>query len=425
MEREQLMDEWARMVAQGKDVPPEVDSPGCVRSTLSSPQPDLERERLAFEIRKWDEEREERRRREEREETMYEPEREQDERRQEREEKKRREEKEEERRKREAEERERREEKEAEQRKREAEERQREHKLKEEQLALEKERLKQSEYVRLANEEERNTRRSLASRIKFFNDALKGMMGTFPSDAGDIPSYFDQTERLFTQVQVDDDVRANLLLSNLPDRTKALTYRLSPEQMCNYNALKEFLLKEHCISSVQLRQRFLTAHKAADETYVALASRISNSLRYYVKSRGIDNDFNALINLLCANRLKETLPRDCLNFILGQEQDGWLRLDELAGSADTYIANRPVGGDPARIGDPSMHREGNFSRSNQQIGHGIAQKTETLGGGNKEDKSSKEEAMRKGLCFLCFYPGTEPNFVRRIKVLTTIRHHLE
>ena len=353
MKKQQLMDEWAELVAQGHDSPPQATSPTTVISGDSSLNSNLERERLEFEKRRYQEEKEERRKREEKEEL----------------------------------------------------EKQREFKLREDQLSLERERQRQADLERQARDEERVTRRSLASRIKYFGDALKGVLGKFPQDSAEIPCYFDHVERLFDQIEVDDDVRANLLLANLNERTKALTARLTQAQLNNYKDLKEFLLKEFRISPIQLRERFISARKLPEETYSSLASRLRNALVYYLRSRRVNDRFDELVSLLCADRMKELLPRDCLNFILAQEKGDWLRYDELANSVDTYMASHHLSGEPIRHGNPTPYRDSRPPKPTTQHESAPAKRVEQVGGASKEGKLSREEAMRRGLCFLCAGQG--------------------
>src|SRR6218665_1086373 len=436
MDRQQLMQEWARLVSQGH----ESQSEETVQTTLSSSSfvidPNLKRERFEFERLKYQEEREERRRREEKEEEENRLEHEERRRREEKEEKekrleqeerRRREEKEEEEKRLEREERRKKEEKEEEERRKKAEkeeeekrleheERRREFKLREDQLDLKRQRLKQSEATREAQDEERGIRRSLAGRIKFFNDALKGMIGRFPSDhPADITSYFEHIERLFDQVKVDEDVKSNLLIGNLSERTKALTSRLSPEQFRDYTALKKFLLKEFHISPVQLRERFLTTRKSADETYASLASRLKNTITYYVQSRSINKDYESLNDLLCADRMKELLSKECLNFTLARERGEWMRVDQLAGSVDTFMASHHSIGEPVKHGGPFPPRENRLPKAVSQGESNNSKKSESPIGSSKVKAPSKEEVMRRGLCFTCLSPGHRANLCPKNK----------
>lgn len=91
----------------------------------------------------------------------------------------------------------------------------REFQLRTEQLKLDKEKFKQSEESRKIQEDDRIMRKSLASRIKFYNDALKGTIGKLPTDSAQIPIYLNQLEQLFETVDIDPDIRASILLTNL------------------------------------------------------------------------------------------------------------------------------------------------------------------------------------------------------------------
>src|SRR6218665_2524951 len=187
MGRSQLEDEWAKVVAQGGDTPPEpevVNTEILSTSAFESSQQTLERERLAFEQRRYEEEKIERKEREEKEER----------------ERRRREEKEDE----EKIERKEREEKEERERRRreekEDEEKKKEFELRTQQLELERQRLKQSADSKILSDEDRALRRSLASRIKFFNDALKGTVGKLPTDGAQIPIYLNHLEKVFETI---------------------------------------------------------------------------------------------------------------------------------------------------------------------------------------------------------------------------------
>ena len=95
--------------------------------------------------------------------------------------------------------------------------------------------------------------------------------------------------------------------------------RLTREQLNDYEQFKEFLLNEYRVTPVQLRERFFSLVKKPDETFVNLASKLHNAWMYYVRSRNIDNDFHELVSLICADRIKDLLPRSCLDWILSQE----------------------------------------------------------------------------------------------------------
>ena len=172
------------------------------------------------------------------------------------------------------------------------------------------ERKTREERERAAREEDRRFKNSLASRTQRFGEVMKNVMWKFPQDTSEIPGYFDHVENLFAMYEVDDDVKAKLLLGNLNERAKQLTTRLTREQLDDYEGLKGFLLREFRISSIQLKERFYTMRKLTDETYTILASRLHNTMTYYLRSRQVKKDFDKLVSLLCADRLKEMIPKD-------------------------------------------------------------------------------------------------------------------
>src|SRR6218665_1930876 len=390
MNRSMLEEEWANIVAAGKDTPPEANSPEHSSDTLFySSQQNVEQERLAFEQRKYEEEKKERKEREEREERERMKREEREER-----ERMRREEKEEKEREREREERRKREEKEEEERKR-------EFQLKTQQLDIEKARLKHMEEPQRVHDEKRATRRSLASRIKFFNEALKGTIGRMPANNVDLPGYFLTMERLFETVDVDPDVRASILLSNLNEKARTLVSRLTTHQLGSYTELKQILLRENKVSPVLLREQFLTARKAGDETYATLAARLYSTLDYYLQSCNIEKNYENLVHLLCSDMLKEQLPREALHFILSQEKESWMKPDKIADAVDTFLATRYIGGEPSRGHSSAAPHDHHSQKVVQASGSGQAKKIPSSSFRKTEPQVNKDEAYKKGLCYTC------------------------
>src|SRR5678815_2657475 len=183
-DRNTLMEEWALEI--GKKEEEFKASPASPEETAY----ELQKRRLEFEIRKYEEQKE-------------------------KEERERKEQKE-------KEERERKEQKEKEEREeRRREEEKKEQKEKEERKK--KEQKEKEEREKKEKMEEQTIRNSLASRTKRYSDALKNVLWKFPSDPIEIPGFFDHLDGLFNVYEVDEDVRAKLLLANLSERAKALT----------------------------------------------------------------------------------------------------------------------------------------------------------------------------------------------------------
>src|SRR5688572_2824304 len=184
-DRNTLMEEWALEI--GKKEEEFKASPASPEETAY----ELQKRRLEFEIRKYEEqkEKEERERKEQKE--KEERERKEQKEKEEREERRREEERKEQK---EKEERDRKEQKEKDEREK-------------------KERKEKEEMEKKEKMEEQTIRNSLASRTKRYSDALKNVLWKFPSDPIEIPGFFDHLDGLFNVYEVDEDVRAKLLLA--------------------------------------------------------------------------------------------------------------------------------------------------------------------------------------------------------------------
>ena len=65
---------------------------------------------------------------------------------------------------------------------------------------------------------------------------------------------------------------------------------------------------------------------------------------YYLSSRSV-SDFDALVSLFLADRIKQSLSDGCIRHVLSVEasaENGWLPYDKLAEVVDTYYANHPL-----------------------------------------------------------------------------------
>jgi len=75
------------------------------------------------------------------------------------------------------------------------------------------------------------------------------------------------------------------------------------------------LLSEFRLTSREYRARFNAAVRC-DETYALFTSRLKNLWGFYMRSRDCD-EFDKLVDLITADRLKDTLGGPCLKYCLG------------------------------------------------------------------------------------------------------------
>ncbi|ESO02800.1 hypothetical protein HELRODRAFT_174218 [Helobdella robusta] len=149
----------------------------------------------------------------------------------------------------------------------------------------------------------------------FFAKSLKHLLGPCPTDIRDVPAYFVRIEKIFNNHDVDWDIRANLLMMNLNDGMKSWLDNLSGEDMRDYAKVKQHLLREYRINPVRLRDEFFTMRRQKEESFVMFAHRLHNTLQFYFQSREVDS-FQSVVNLICADRLKELLTKNVLEFVL-------------------------------------------------------------------------------------------------------------
>ena len=358
MDRSQMMNAWAEVVVAGKDKPTAVASPVA---GLVGYDPELEKKRLDFEIRKYEEEKEERKKKEEKEEK-------------EKEERKKKDEKE----------------------KEDAHElRLHEIKLKEKELQIQIDRDK--------------TNQSLVNKTKLFADAMKGSISRMPVEVVHFLTYFKDVERLFKKFEVPDELKAHLLRPYLNEKAKILVSRMDPEKSNDYEEVKAMLLREFQLSPAVYQEKFNTDTRKSDETCLLYSARLSSILDAYLDSRKIDKSYEKLADLLVADRIKSTLPDGCLRHILAIEStkdSGWLSSHDLAEAVDLYFANRWRNNDRPKAGALGLPASTKMSVAGGLINHpSSTTQLKASGGSSGSHKGFSEKPAFQGevtkRCFIC------------------------
>jgi hypothetical protein len=392
MSRKQLVNAWAELVPAGREQPNEALA---AAGKVLGYDMDLERQRLAFEMKKFEREiaiKEERLAREaaEKEERLA------------------AERKREEREAAEKEERFLREE--TAQRLREAELR-----LQEEQLARQKER----------DAWHRDRKKMPAAQAKFFGDVLKNVMPKFPSDVADAPIFFAGVEKLFDSFSVPGELQSKLLMPYLNEKAKSLLLRLDKDKQDVYSEVKKFLLRELKLTPVQFKDRFDRAQRNSDETYTMFCSRLKNLLTYYCQSRSLGDSFDKLFSLCVADKIKSTLSEARLDHTLTVEGNKWLQCEDLADTIDTYLSNHTYEGRPKTPGqasskfysssvNSSRKANANNSRASNASGYSnnsACNRPNYAQSGKSDAKvgcgatESKNGGKNKGLCYICHSPN--------------------
>ena len=142
------------------------------------------------------------------------------------------------------------------------EERQRRIKWEEEMLQVKREKLKQDHQMAKMREETTESREStLAARTKKYGDAMKYVLPRMPVEIAEIPIWFDSVEKIYHTYQVPQDLKARLMLPLLSNQAKAVIGRMNVDDLCVYEEVKGFLLKEFKLTPRELKARFAMACK--------------------------------------------------------------------------------------------------------------------------------------------------------------------
>jgi hypothetical protein len=392
MTREQLLDAWAKCILAGRDKP---QAAAATAAPTIGYDVELEKQRLAFETRKFEAELalrreefelQERRRQEELEAVKLRDE---------------------------MQDRRRHEEFEAARLK---DELQRERELALYQLNEQKLRMKQQqwEWEKSRDTREAEKQKTPAAQAKFFGNVLKNVMPKFPSDIADIPVYFEGIEKLFISFEVPSALQAKLLLPHLNDKAKSLLLRLEQSKQDIYREVKQFLLNEFRLTPIQFKSKFERAVRSSDETYTMFCSRLKNLLNYYVSSRHVGETYDTLFSLLVADKIKTLLPETCLDHVLTVEGNSWLKCEELANTVDIYFANHTYDGRPktglSNFASQSVSKQFRKPQTETHSGAsgGNAANVSIMGASQRQPDPKvfkPGQTVKSVLCFICQSPN--------------------
>jgi hypothetical protein len=273
MNKDAMMHAWALAVFDGRDKP-EAAAEGKSEVASAGPDVDLEKKRLEFEMRKWEEERKLK-------------------------------------------------EKEMDLKRLEIErmEQWRKDKMK---ATLDQREEERRQLERRAKEE-RERLNSPVYKAKLFGEALRGTMARMPSDALDLIPWLRNVEKLFVDFHVSDDLKVHLLKPHLTEQARNLLARMDPGEAAKYEAVKRVLLHEFKLSSAALLERFNGLARNPNETFTLYSNRLKSVLTYYIESRDAGT-YDLLVELLICDRVKSQLSDGALRHILSIENQtdiGW------------------------------------------------------------------------------------------------------
>ena len=109
---------------------------------------------------------------------------------------------------------------------------------------------------------------TLADRVKRYGSALKQIVSPMPTNATEIPQFFESLQATFRSFETPADLRAKRLLPFLSLKAKSLISGLSDEELEDYEGVRDFLLSEFKLTPKEYKAQFDNATKRPDETFI-------------------------------------------------------------------------------------------------------------------------------------------------------------
>src|SRR3989442_4758990 len=183
---------------------------------------------------------------------------------------------------------------------------------------------------------EKESRRD--SRLRRATDNLKGRLSEQPEDLKSMINFFKVFESSFIAYNVDEDLKVSILIPYLNNRSKQLVLALP--MGTTFEQVKVAILAEYNFSPRMYRSAFLDAFRSLGESAVQFVTRITNSLELYLDSRGINKDYNRLLELSISDRFRDTLDEETRHYVADHEHDGWMLPKRMAQLIDAYQSER-------------------------------------------------------------------------------------
>ena len=203
---------------------------------------------------------------------------------------------------------------------------------------------------------------SKASQLKRCGDLLKHVLTKIPNVDSEICIWLDNVQSIFDTYDVPSDLRFALLMPYLNDKAKRLVCKMDSEVKNDFSKFKQALEKEFRLTPAQHKFAFVNASRKSQETFVQYTTRLDTLLRYYTTSRKVTS-FDDFVNLMVADKVKDTASDNLRQHLLNLEQGDWFKPDKLAEIADNFVNNGGRSGDAKS----STHAQGVSGERNSRF----------------------------------------------------------
>jgi len=134
------------------------------------------------------------------------------------------------------------------------------------------------------------------------------------------------------------DLKVPILLPYLNTRSKQLVLGL--DVGATFEQVKASIMSEYNFTSKMYHSAFIHAFRSVGESSVQFVTRLACSLDLYLESRGVNKDYNKLIDLLISDRFRQSLDEETRHFVADHEFDSWLVPKKMAQLVDSYQSER-------------------------------------------------------------------------------------
>ena len=101
-----------------------------------------------------------------------------------------------------------------------------------------------------------------------------------------------------------------------------------------FEQVKASIMSEYNFTPKMYHSAFVHAFRSLGESSVQFVFHLSCSLDLYLESRGINKNYDTLIELLLSDRFRESLDEDSRHFVADHEFESWLVPKKMAQLVD-------------------------------------------------------------------------------------------
>ncbi|MFI5407514.1 MAG: hypothetical protein ACHQ1D_13500, partial [Nitrososphaerales archaeon] len=191
-------------------------------------------------------------------------------------------------------------------------------------------------------------------------DLIRLSVQECPNQEYQLDTWFENVEASFKMFNIEEKIQHAILVALLSPKLRTVYNRINHEEFNTYNALKEKLLLDMYVSSQRLYEIFKSTSKRGNESFSAYKNRAVSLFKTYLASVKITT-YEALCDLIIANKIKDELNPETKNIILLKESDIPMVSSALCSHLDTIaVATTVNNGAKANL----LRKEQNFGNKN-------------------------------------------------------------